>query len=126
MIKTKIVSRKNPQEPGAAPKYYAAAQHDEVVTLNELAVDIANRCTLRRSDVHGVLLALMDLIPERLSSGRILSLGELGTFCVNVKSEGALAPSEYVPSMVVGKKIVYRPTKELRDKLHLMKVSVTN
>ncbi len=126
MIKTKIIGRKNPLLPEAATKYYAAALHDDVVELNALAVSISNRCTLRRSDVHGVLLALMDIIPEELSAGKMISLGELGTFCVNVKSEGAETAEGFVPSMVTGKKIVYRPTKGLRDKLHLMKVSLAN
>jgi hypothetical protein len=37
MIKTKIVGRKNPLLPEAEKKYYAAALHDDVVELNELA-----------------------------------------------------------------------------------------
>ena len=107
MIKTKIIGRKNPLLPKAEKKYYAAALHDDVVELNELAVAISNRCTLRRSDLHGVLLAMMDIIPEELAAGKLISLGELGTFSVNVKSEGAETPENFVPSMVTGKKIVY-------------------
>ena len=126
MIKTKIVGRKNPLLPEAEKKYYAATLHDDVVELNELAVAISNQCTLRRSDVHGVLLALMDIIPEELSAGKMISFGELGTFCVNVKSEGSETVDGFVPSMVTRKRIVYRPRKGLRDKLHLMKVSLAN
>lgn len=110
----------------APPKYYATALHEVTIDLNSLAVDIASRCTVRRSDVHGVLLALMDSIPAQLAEGKIVSLGELGTFCVNLKSEGAETVDEFLPSMITGKKIVFRPTKELRDKLLLMKVSLAN
>jgi len=110
--------------PEAEKKYYATALHDEVAELNELAT--SNRCALRRSVVHVVLLALMDIIPEELAAGKLISLGELGTFCVNVKSEGAENTDDFFTSMVTGKKTVYRPTKGLRDKLHLMKVSLAN
>ena len=126
MIKTKIIGRKNPMLREAPPKYYATALHEVTIDLNTLAVDIANRCTVRRSDVHGVLLALMDSIPAQLAEGKIVSFGELGTFCINLKSEGAETVDEFVPSMITGKKIVFRPTKELRDKLLSMKVSLAN
>jgi len=126
MIKTKMIGRKNPMLREAPPKYYATALHEATTDLNTLAVDIASRCTVRRSDVHGVLLALMDSIPAQLAEGKIVSLGELGTFCVNLKSEGADTIDEFLPSMITGKKIVFRPTKELRDKAQLMKVSLAN
>lgn len=126
MIKTKFLGRKNPMDREAPPKYYATALHDKSMDLNSLAVDVANRCTVRRSDVHGVLLALMDSIPAQLAEGKIISFGELGTFCVNLKSEGSDTIDGFVPSMVTGKKIVFRPTKELRDKVQLFKVSLAN
>ncbi len=110
----------------APPKYYAMALHDVTMDLNSLALDIAGRCTVRRSDVHGVLMALMDSILAQLAEGKIVSFGELGTFCVNLKSEGADTVEDFVPSMVAGKKIVFRPTKELRDKVQLFKVSLAN
>lgn len=121
MLKTKIIGRKNPLLREAPPKYYATAVHEVTMDLNTLAVDIANRCTLRRSDVHGVLLALMDSIPAQLADGKIVSFGELGTFCINLKSEGADTIDDFVPSMITGKKIVFRPTKELRDKVQQFK-----
>lgn len=126
MIKTKFIGRKNPMDREASPKYYATALHDVSMDLNALALDIASRCTVRRSDVHGVLLALMDSIPAQLAEGKIVSFGELGTFCVNLKSEGADTVDDYTPSMITGKKIVFRPTKELRDKVQLFKVSLAN
>ena len=126
MIFSKIITRKNPQDREAPPKFYASALHEVTVGLNELAVDISNRCTLRRSDVHGVLLAMMDLIPEHLAAGKIVTLGEIGTLCVNLKSEGSETEEEFLPSLVTGKKVVFRPTRELRDKVQVMKVSLAN
>lgn len=124
MLKTKIIGRKNPNDKEAPPKFYAAAVHEVTTDLNKLAVDVSNRCTIRRSDVVGVLLALMDVIPEHLADGKMISLGELGTLCVNVQSEGSETVEDFLPSMVIGKKIVFRPTKELRDKVQLFKVSL--
>jgi predicted histone-like DNA-binding protein len=126
MIKSKLIGRKNPLLREEPPKFYATAQHEVTMDLNSLALDIAGRCTVRRSDVHGVLMALMDSIPAQLAEGKIVSFGELGTFCVNLKSDGADTIDDFLPSMITGKKIVFRPTKELRDKVQLFKVSLAN
>ena len=68
----------------------------------------APTCSLRRSDVHGVLIALMDIIPDELGKGSIVNLGKLGSFYVSVKSEGTNTAAEPTPGMVTGMKIQYR------------------
>lgn len=125
-MKVKAISKKNPMEPEAAPRFYASAVHDVQTDLNDLAVTVANRCSLRRADVHGVLVALMDIIPEKLIEGSSIALGDLGTFCVNVKSDGVETEDELSPSVVKGVKIVYRPTKELKKKLRMIDVTIAN
>lgn len=123
MLKLSLIPKKNPMEPEAAPRFYASAQHEAAVDLNGLANVVASRCSLRRADVHGVLVALMDINPEELSEGKLISLGDLGSFCVNVKSDGVDTKKEGSSSMVKGMKIVYRPTKELKKKLRMIDVS---
>lgn len=125
-MKVKVISKRNPKEPETAPKFYASAMHDAKVDLNGLATTVANRCSLRRADVHGVLVALMDIIPEELTEGKIVALGGLGTFCVNVKSDGAETVEELSPSAVKGLKILYRPTKELKKKMRMIDVRIAN
>ena len=125
-MKVKIISKRNPKLPEAEPKFYASAMHQTSVDLDALAVSVAKRCSLRRADVHGVLVALMEIIPEELTEGKSIALGELGTFCVNVKSEAAETAENFTPGMVKGMKIVYRPAKELRKKLRMIDVSIAN
>lgn len=122
----KAISKRNPREPLAEPKFYASAIHDDKVDLDGLATIIANRCSLRRADVHGVLIALMDAIPDELIEGKIIALGDLGTFCVNVKSEPAETGEDLSSSMVKGVKLMYRPSKELKKKLRMVDVTVAN
>lgn len=126
MINLKLIQKRNPQEPEAAPRFYASALHDVRIDLDDLATSVANRCSLRRADVHGVLVALMDIIPDELLNGKIVSLGDLGSFFVNVKSEGAITEEEFMPSMVTGSNIRYRPTKELRKKLRMIDLSLVS
>ncbi len=122
-MKLKSVSKKNPQAPEDAPKLYASAMHGAKVEIADLAVSVSERCSLRRSDVQGALLALMEVIPNELLKGNIVSLGELGSFYTNVKSEGVLSEKELSIGMVKGTRIKYRPTKELTKKLRMIDYS---
>lgn len=125
-LKIKAVAKHNPREPEAAPKYYASAIHNERVGVKELANSVSQRCSLRKSDVQGVLIALMDLIPEEICKGNIVSLGELGTFYANTRSEGVDAPEDLSSAAVKGFKLVHLPTKELKKQLRLIDVSVAS
>ena len=116
----KTISRLNPQARTEAPRFYASAVHDARIELDDLATMVADRCSLRRADVHGVLVALMDLVPDQLLNGNIVSLGQLGSFYANVSSEGAETEEQLSVSKVRGVNIRYRPTKELKKKLRMI------
>jgi len=122
-LKVKVISKRNPQIPEESPKFYASARHDRKIGLAELATDISNTCSLRRSDVHGVIVALMDIIPRELCEGSILNLGTLGSFYVTVKSASSETAEAHTVSLVKGAKIQYRPSKELRNQLKSIDIS---
>lgn len=126
MLKLKGIPKRNPLAPETAPKFYASALHDARLDLDSLAIAVAERCSLKRADVHGVLVGLMDIIPNELLKGNIISLGQLGSFYVTVKSDGADSVEELTPGMVKGSKIQYRPTKELKKKLRMIDVSIAS
>ena len=79
-LKIKLINKRNPRLPEDPPKFYASARHERRIELDELATSVSDRCSLRRSDVHGVLIALMDIIPDELGKGSIVNLGKLGSF----------------------------------------------
>ena len=116
----KKVYRRNPQAMGEEPKLYASAIHDARVELDDLATMVAERCSMQRADVHGVLVGLMDVIPDQLLNGNIVALGELGSFYAAVSSDGVESEDELSVSMVRNSYIRYRPTKELKKKLRML------
>lgn len=122
-LKVKKVNKRNPRLPDDPLKFYSSAVHERKIELDELATSVSERCSLRRSDVHGVLIALMDIIPDQMSKGAIVNLGKLGSFYVSVKSEGTDTEAEQTSSMITGMKIQYRPTKELKKQLRMIDVS---
>ena len=125
MLHLKVIQKKNPAEPEASPRFYGSVVRGGRVDLESLATSVSERCSLRRADVHGVLVALMDIIPNELADGKLVSLGKIGSLFVNISSEGAETPEEYSASLVKKMNVRYRPTKELRKKLGILDVVVT-
>ncbi len=112
-----------PEDPA---KLYASAIHSAKIDIAGLAVAVSERCSLRRSDVQGALLALMEIIPNELLKGNIISLGELGSFYTSVISEGVKTEEDLSITMVKGTRIKYRPTKELKKKLRMIDLSFSS
>lgn len=123
-IKLKTISRVNPLKKEEAPKFYVTAKHDTRVSEEELAQKISKRCTLRESDVRGALIALLDIMQEELILGNIVSLGNIGSFYVNVSSNGTDNSTDLSLKDVRGTKIVYAPSKKLKKQLLLIDYSL--
>ena len=117
MIKLKFLKRKNPNDLTAPEKYYAAAVSEGSINLNRLAEKIAYQSTLTPGDCYNVLSALEKNIIEELNDGRIVRLGELGTFRLSVSSEGSDTLENTHSGMVKKARILFRPAKGLRKML---------
>ena len=77
-----VVPRRNPNEKNTPPRYYAQAQARGDVSLREMSERIQATCTVHKTDVYAVLVALEDVIADALQNGEIVRLGELCTLQV--------------------------------------------
>ena len=84
-----VVPRRNPNEKNTPPKYYAQAQARGDVSLREMSERIQATCTVHKTDVYAVLVALEDVIADALQNGEIVRLGELCTLQVSLSGKGA-------------------------------------
>ncbi len=114
-VKFKSVSRKNPSDLTAAPKYYARAIGDGEMTLDDLAVMIADQNTVTEADCYAVLISLEKNIITALGQGRIVKLGRLGSFQLSVNSEGFATAAEVTSSAIKKTHVLFRPAKRMRD-----------
>ena len=108
-----VVPRINPSEKSAPPRYYAQAQARGDVTIREMAERIQSTCTVHKSDVFAVLVALEDVITEALKNGEIVRLGDLGTLQIGISSKGAVSEEEYDDSLIKQARINFRPGSAL-------------
>ena len=122
-----VSPRINPRDKDAAPKYYGHVQASGDIDLREMSERIQATCTVHKSDVFAVLVALEDVITDALKSGEIVRLGDLGTLQIGISSKGAVTEEDYSDSFIKKARINFRPGSALvgaLDGLTFQKVAV--
>ncbi len=112
-----VVPRINPRDKEMPAKYYAQAQARGDVNVREMAERIQATCTVHKTDVYAVLVALEDVVKEAIQNGEIVRLGELCTLQVSLSGKGALTEDDYNTSLIERAKINFRPGKVLAEAL---------
>ncbi|MCD4818441.1 MAG: HU family DNA-binding protein [Candidatus Cloacimonetes bacterium] len=76
---------------------------------------------LTRAEVIGVIETLLDVIPDELSRGNIVSLGEFGSFKVGIKTEGIDAEIDFTTNNILKTKVKFVPGVEFKEKIATFK-----
>jgi predicted histone-like DNA-binding protein len=82
-----------------------------------MAERIQQTCTVHKSDVFAVLIALEDVITDALRGGEIVRLGDLGTFQIGISSKGAETEEDYSDNLIKKARINFRPGSALAGAL---------
>ena len=112
-----VVPRKNPRDKDASPKFYAQAQARGDVNIREMSERIQATCTVHKSDVYAVLVALEDVVADAIQNGEIVRLGDLCTLQISLTGKGALTEEDYNTSLIKRAKINFRPGTALANAL---------
>ena len=104
-----VSPRINPRDKEAAPKFYGHVQASGDINLREMSERIQQTCTVHKSDVYAVLVALEDVITDALKGGEIVRLGDLGTLQIGISSKGAVTEEDYDVSLIKKARINFRP-----------------
>ena len=104
-----VSPRINPRDKEAAPKYYGHVQASGDIDIREMSERIQATCTVHKSDVFAVLVALEDVMTEALQSGEIVRLGDIGTFQIGISSKGAETEEDFSDSLIKKARINFRP-----------------
>jgi predicted histone-like DNA-binding protein len=89
-----------------------------VTDVRELVDRISDLSTVTSIDTLAVLEALLKVIPKELSNGRIVRLGDLGTFRLTLKSEGSDQSENFNNSLIKGTNLIFRAGKLFRNVLN--------
>jgi predicted histone-like DNA-binding protein len=117
MLNYRLIKRQNPRDPAAPRRYYAVGVAQGVTDVRELVDRISDLSTVTSIDTLAVLEALLKVIPKELSNGRIVRLGDLGTFRLTLKSEGSDQSENFNNSFIKGTNLIFRAGKLFRNVL---------
>ena len=112
-----VSPRINPRDKEAAPKFYGHVQASGDISLREMSERIQQTCTVHKSDVFAVLVALEDVITEALKGGEIVRLGDLGTLQIGISSKGAVTEEDFSDALIHKARINFRPGSALMGAL---------
>ncbi len=113
-----VIPRKNPRDQAAPAKFYANAKSNGNVTMRQLAKQIAEISTVSTVDTIASIEAFLQVIPNHIADGKIVRLGEFGSFSLSISSEGSDAEDQVTSSNIKGNKLKFRPGKEFKSVLN--------
>ena len=121
-VKYTLTEKGNPSNPDAPKKFYANAKSTGEVTFRNLSKEISQGSTMvSDTDVLAVLNDLTKVLARHLSEGRIVRLGDFGSFQISISSEGAETEAKFKSSLIKNAKIAFRPGLDLKEALATLK-----
>jgi predicted histone-like DNA-binding protein len=120
-IKYNIVERGRPGHAEVPKKYYPSIQSTGRVTMRELATEASDMSTLSTADMMGVIEAFLTIIPKHLAEGKVVDLGDFGSFWLRFSAEGAEAAAKVHGELITTLIPRFIPGKEFKRLLRTVK-----
>ena len=108
---------------GGIKKYYASIIYDRPLTTDQMVKEIEKFSALSEPDIRGVIIALENVIQDKLCDGKIIKFDRLGTFYPSMHSNGVAKEEDVVSSVIKRVTIRYRPGDRLKASLKTAKLS---
>ncbi len=97
-------------------KAYGSAQVHEILSIDQFAKHIADHgCTYDRADITAVLTKAVDCLREQMLLGNKVNLGELGSFHVELNTEGAKTADTFTAANIKEVNIRWTPGKNFKN-----------
>lgn len=120
-IKYNVIQKAYPGDPTGPKKFYANSIADGEISLRRLSKEIAQTSSVSESDVYASLIDLAKMLAKHLADGKIVRLGDFGSFQISISSEGADSISKVTSASIKNAKILFRPCIDLRETLATLK-----
>jgi predicted histone-like DNA-binding protein len=113
-----LTKKGNPRKPKMPKKWYAHATSTGSKTLKQISREIAKRCTPNYADTLDILENLTQMLMAYMAEGKIVRLGNFGSFQIALKSEGAEMQDQFNAALIRKTKIVFRPSEDAKKMLN--------
>lgn len=102
-------------------KYYASIDRGSKVGLRTILEEISELNVTHSGTVLAVLETFLSRIHYHLINGRGVELGQVGSFYPSISSHSAPSAEEISRESIKRLKVLFRPSRLLKDKLSLVK-----
>ncbi|MAB67216.1 MAG: DNA-binding protein [Bacteroidetes bacterium] len=117
-VKYKVIERGEPGVVGGGTKkFYASLISSGSLGIEALTDRIQQMSTVTGADIRAVLYAIADIVPQLLSEGQIVTIGDLGNFRLSVSSEGSDTEEEVTKANIRKSRILFRPGSKFANML---------
>lgn len=82
---------------GGSHLWYGRAVHHTTVDLEKIAERIQRNCSLKKSDVMGVLTEMVEVMNDEMQNSNKVKIDGLGTFYIGIRSSGTIDEKDYNP-----------------------------
>ena len=117
-VKFNVTPRKDPRDQNSQPKYYATVKSTGRIDTYGIAKSINKMSTVSSVDTAAVLEAFMNVVPDELAEGRIVELGDFGTFRISVSSEGSDLAGDVSPRNITDVRVLFQPGRRFKKLLN--------
>ena len=119
-VKFNVVERGNPSDREAPKKYYPSVVSSGRVSVRDLAGMAASQSTLSTMDMMAAFESLLALIPQQLSKGNVVELGDFGNFWLRNNAEGMDAATDVNATHITNLLPRFNPGKEFKKSLKVV------
>ena len=97
-------------------KAYGTSQSNETLNLEKFAEHITSHgCAYDRADVAAILTKSVDCLREMMLAGKRVKLGDLGTFHVELETEGAVTVEDFTVQNIKQVNVRWTPGKDFKN-----------
>ena len=114
-VNYKPVPKRNPSKLDEAPKYYVQVVSTGDLTQRQLAKEVSAMSTVSTPDTMAVIEAFLEVIPKALADGKIVRLGDFGSFSLTASSDGAVDAKSLNQTQIKKVSVKFRPGKEFSN-----------
>ncbi len=89
--------------------FYGRAVVTDVLGLDALAEKIQQNCSMKKSDVKGVLTEMVEVMTEALQDSKKVTIDGLGSFKMGIKSMLVEKAAEFSANNILGFHVLFQP-----------------
>lgn len=96
-------------QPGGVKKFYTSIVTTGETTIDELTKEIEKFSALSEADIRGVIIALENVIQNKLAEGKIVRLEKIGSLYPSLLRKGVDTEAEVSKDIIKQASVNYRP-----------------